>query len=476
MSWKAIGVFAALAALLGGAWFVLVRGGLSRPALRDSGPLFEFSPASVMRLELAFPADQADARDQPSRFVYERHPAAGWREVLAEIDGGETLAWPVNSGRVGVVLRQLAGLEVDAMRNAKPSGVIGFAVRLADGTEQRGGISQNAVAGRLTVVAEDGATGVAEPALLNALSNPEPMGWRELRVFPLSQRDGASRLRAVLGERAIALSRVQGRWALTEPLPAPVHPNAASRLLDAWSGLEVTALGVLDRTPAEPVPPGVEPVQRRDLGPVLASLSIEQDSIIGNGDRVTSLESSVQIRRYGDDAAVVLFGQTGASLLIAPPDVEALVPTADSLLARTAVQANPREVGALVVRSGARSRRFTHTLGRWVEAVEPSSGDEALAARTLVELLTSVEAAAELVPQAPPHGALGSIEVFDVSGLRLAELAIVGGKGRPIALASAAVVWTYDDGRSNPLIAWAVDAYEAPRVSDAPPQDGLPSK
>lgn len=159
-------------------------------------------------------------------------------------------AWSLDATRVRDLLRVIGELRCAAT----PAGEAkiepgGWAVKLvyADGSSAEIRLSPRVLAGQgLLAVRARSAPGVPPPGerlalvpdqLHALLAGQGARAWRE-RLVLAGASASAARVRLINRYGSVALSRVAGRWGVSEPVGAPADPQAVARLLAALDGLQ----------------------------------------------------------------------------------------------------------------------------------------------------------------------------------------------------------------------------------------------
>ncbi|MGD9688302.1 MAG: DUF4340 domain-containing protein [Phycisphaerales bacterium] len=257
--------------------------------------LMELDPAAVRAIEV---------RAAPDRNVTRLERDTGsdeWRMTFGNATGsGPSPSWRVEPNRVRDLLRVLS--TVTAVGTADPAAALGdnpvtarFELQPAGEITLR--LTARVLGGQGLVeitsppanvpraaAASAPASGSAAPAdqtvtrqaviaaTIHALFQPEALRtWRDRSIFPGALAE-TSRVRLVAralapsaeatppGERVIALSKVQGQWAVIEPLAAPAEPAAVQALLTALESLSVAKFH--DERPAASATGLEQPVAR----------------------------------------------------------------------------------------------------------------------------------------------------------------------------------------------------------------------
>ncbi|MBL8990106.1 MAG: DUF4340 domain-containing protein [Phycisphaerae bacterium] len=237
-------VVALVAAILLAAAAMLVislpKGGGAAPSVPVGDRVLDADVGAVVRVELT-----SGGRTDVIRAG--RTPGT-WDLVPAGLS--DDRAWALDAGRVRELLRVIGELRC----SAAPSGEAkieagGSALKLSygDGSTAEIRLSPRVLAGQgLLAVRGRTAPGVSQPVerlalvpdqLHALLSGQGARAWRE-RLVLAGATASAARVRLINRTGSVALSRVAGRWAVTEPVGAPADPQAVARLLATLEGIQ----------------------------------------------------------------------------------------------------------------------------------------------------------------------------------------------------------------------------------------------
>ncbi|MGP1347299.1 MAG: hypothetical protein ACTS3F_11615 [Phycisphaerales bacterium] len=242
-----IAVLIALA--LGGVLALLQRGGGSGGggSGRASGPapdaeLAEFDAGRVVMIEVR--------RSEGAPVVVRRSTAGAWSLVL---DGAPD--WPVvpeNPINLLRGLRTLTGQRAADGAGGEGSGAPPDAVRLTlqsdVGEVTRFAFDPVPLGGRIRAWANDEGPYLISDAVLTALTDPGPIGWRVPRAFPRFNEFSAIGLSIERGDRVVELARRGGVWELRAPVVAEGDQGAIVEALRTAASMPVSRF--MSSTPA----------------------------------------------------------------------------------------------------------------------------------------------------------------------------------------------------------------------------------
>ncbi|MEM1165215.1 MAG: hypothetical protein AAGI30_02880 [Planctomycetota bacterium] len=479
MSWRAIFVFAVIVILAGGAWVGVTWWGkaASTPG-RTTGQIVEVEPSDVVALRLELP-------DETAPLEYSRSEEAGWVELLA--DG---VPWPVASGRVDRLLRQVHSVGVDPTITGRPRDPIVATLTDRAGAQHIARIGTAPIGGRVIVRSGDGASGTTTTDLLDAVTRPSPRSWRDGRAMPNISPGRDARVSIDVAGHRLELARVGRAWTLRAPAVARADESAVSQLFARLGGLRIDEFDLSDspRTRTERAAHGLaEPIAR---------VVIERDDRVasGNGEVGTvTHETHLTIGATTNDGAVWADPGLGGHLLLRLNGTSGLelaqdaVGTVEQYLARTALGVPPADIAEILLDpTGTESRTFTRDLSRWREPISeqaesaqepaPLPSEEERQGERNSGTQTDSDAEAEAGPPATPEPPqpldrtreinrllrfLTSVEAEpslhrDHAPRVLATLTLIGRAGEPastlgvhtapngqLVLADASVMWTY---------------------------------
>jgi hypothetical protein len=231
MSERSVIVAVVLALAMVGLWRLTET--LTGKAAAEPAPLLDFDPAAVDGIEVA-----AAGRDT---VIIERVDILGSaRWMVRWNEGDDTLTWPADEGAVRAALRVLSTATIDERKNIGPVTGGTLTLRLTDGTSRTLAFAESTLAGRVEVVAagEGERQGLTDATLFDAFIKTGILAWRDRRPLP-SLAAGPARLELVSPSGTLMLIRRQGRWAMLEPVIAPVNPETASELTRSLASMTV---------------------------------------------------------------------------------------------------------------------------------------------------------------------------------------------------------------------------------------------
>jgi hypothetical protein len=438
MSSKAVIVWLLLAIAMGVAALVLLRTpaapGPSRPTpspqtqrtIVRNDRLMDFAASQVTSITIARP----DGR----REIIERAPQgrsilgsdAEWQLRLVPAPsaadaqtppGPPPAPWPLNGPQVLATLRILA--ELTAVAAPAGGSQIGpgptdlfIATTLG---ERRIRLAARTLAG--SCLAEvSGSPAGAGLALIDAkvqelFTSPGPTAWRE--PLPLAGLAAdASRVILDNPDQRLVLARVDGRWSVREPVPAPADSGAVSRLLAQLGRIRI--VDFLDQ-PASDLPTG--------LDKPVASLAVEVDRRSfepgATEPTISTLRCLLTIGAAADAGHARLFasitsGDFSRTVLVEARGLAEISMAAGAYIWPHPSRQNPSDVGSIVLdahgdKSLTASRAFKRSLDRWSQL--RSDGTELALADTdlrevdvLLGFLTGGEQGAFVSGSAAPGG------------------------------------------------------------------------
>jgi hypothetical protein len=448
MSRAAVIVALLLALTLSGvAWLAL------RPPAVDAPPgaVLDFEPSRVTRIEVTRPGSPAETlrRVGPDGWVLDvTAPAAG--------------SFPVQTARVRNMLRILSTLTGSAAPAAAAADAGGARITLDDGTETGLRFLGAPIAGRVRVSKIPGGGGIEyliAADIYDALIATGPRAWRDDAAIPGLGAQTA-RVSTRSGDNRLSLARVQGRWAVTEPVAAPADEEAILRLVTALASVRIADF--LDEQP-DPSTTG--------LASPSAIIRAENDSReLQNGEPVS--RTTAHTLALGG-AADIGGGRVFAAMSTgdAPPRVVAIdaaslgdIPTRpEDYISKRALIQPAADIGGLEIDAGGTARSLQRGIDGWTEpgadgSPVPVLKADADAVSALLDLLTETRAQEVLRVDPASYSTLAEIEVRSLGGdpLDIVEIATVPGEtGQACAAVRTGRVWRiYPEGAGREVIAW----------------------
>jgi hypothetical protein len=256
MSTKAVIIWLFLAVVLGAIaiWVLLTpqcsksdKSSTSQIAVGD--PIIQFVPGEVRQITVETPGDGL-------RQIVEHAPLgksilgadADWQLRIEPLKADAAAPpvgspWPLESARIQMLLRALAETRAiapaptDASLGEKPAKVI---LQLAASTITLT-LADRSLAGTGLLVI-DTPTGsrraVVRDDLHHVFTDPGPRAWRDRLPFGGIAPD-ASRIRVESSAGTLLLGKLEGKWNLIEPVPAPADPAAVQQLVAQLSRVQI---------------------------------------------------------------------------------------------------------------------------------------------------------------------------------------------------------------------------------------------
>jgi hypothetical protein len=375
-----------LAALLALAAILVLRGGAEGSGGASDGTgsagggmaAFAFDPARATEVRVK----NLGAGERTERIA--RLAGASWNVHWDDVDGGEAV-WPAAASQVRGALRILSTLEMRAaesgLRVEAPAADV--RVVLDDGSERRLLLSGRALAGR--VLAEAGSAEATLQAVwiqkdvLEMLVGPPgaagPRAWRDPSAVP---GIGGEVSRAVLqsgsgaASGTLSIGRVQGRWAVREPVSEVAEPEAIARLFSSLSGVRV--VDFLDSPTATAQRTGLSAEEQPT-----AVLALESDLRNADGSSGGVMRLTVAVGQTADLAGQHVFAQVRQELVgragievmfervvvVAGEGLASIVMDPAAYVSRRTFATPAADVGAVLLQFGDVERRYERTLDGW---------------------------------------------------------------------------------------------------------------
>lgn len=435
----------------------------------------DFEPSAVAELAIARPGES------PLRVVRGKTPS-DWRVLTAADDAG----WPVLTQRVRPALRILAGatLAHDPELQRPGPDAPSITIRLDDGSERTLRIGKKHLAGRVPaelITPDTRAVGFIGADVAEAFINTGPLAWRDLALFPLAGPE-AARIRVAASDRRIALTRVQGRWSLAEPLAAPADHDAVAKLIALLAAAKITDF---IETPAE------HDAAAAALATTTAEIHIEADARELTADTVRSrtVSNTLVVGSSGDLGGQRVFarlrradeGDPDAALdRLVSIERDSLNPVSTDpafYLSKTAAQAQTSDVTTFSItlaHDNAAPTSFRRGLDGWTRADQatPIVPEDAAGVTAAAALLTGAPATRILLAAPDNAGPLARVEMSTLAGDPLApiDLALLVTPEGPSLAAQTGQVWrVYAAKHAEPVLRWLERlAAEAPGPAELP--------
>lgn len=441
-----------LAAVLAG--LALLVAGRERPA-PVRGPILSIDPARVTEVRV----DRGGGRIEAAR----RGADPGQWDIVAAGSGVQR-TWPADPTRVRAALRILSTLEFvrPAEGNDRPGAeATPVVIGIDGGTARTLKISGRSLAGQaLASVVGPGrneTAGWIGTDVRDMLVTSGPLQWRDAAALAVGPE--VSRVSLQGATSSVSLGRVQGTWALREPIQEPAEPEAVAKLTTALGAVLITDF--LDQGPP--------PIEQTGLDHPAAVLKVETDVRDAEGGPSRTI---TQVLRAGRPAGI---GGKSVYAAVERAGVERIVTiTADSLaaintqpasyIAKRAVRAAAADVGEVRVQPagvGAAPAVFKRTLDGWAvtsgETQTPAPPADAQRTVALLDLLTQTPAQAVFLGELNQKpkliatvslSSLGGSTIADV-GLGVAE----DGKTRRLVVTGGPVARVYGQ-EGDEIIAW----------------------
>lgn len=467
-----------IVSLVAAAVLTLVAAYLYGPAGAGASPgeraarvaLIPFDAQQATALEVEYPDASAVRAERAGRTL-------DWWIVIEPADRPARV-WAASQASVRTALRLLGTLEPVTPESAgaieRPGATVTletpddtFSLDLAPRTVGGKGLVSANVPGTGPIVA-------TVPAEVHDLAmNPGPAIWRERLAVPGLAGAGVgeiSRVQLRAGDRALLLTRVQGRWSLFPDADQSVpgieaDPEAVQRLLAA-----VAQTGIA-RFIDEPTPDDVT-----GLDAPTATITLVSTRRLASGERrdrnrtlrvgravglsdetlFATLDDSDAASVAGPDAEPQLFAVDGAALATLP-----MLPSA--YVSPIAVVASAGDVGEVVLRpEGQPPLELTRTLDGWRRVADDEqrvpTPDERRVAEQVIALATRTPGTPAMRNGAA-WAPIGTVELRALGGAPLASFDLglaTGSEGQPdrVVLADDRVARTYPPEAANAIIAW----------------------
>lgn len=295
-----------VAVVLGGAaWYLLSRPEkpVASGSIAPGAVLMDIEPGAVRSIRITAPSGEEQG--------VERGTEPGTWVALVNAGRGNEQRWPMQTSAAQGLLRRLAetraiaapstedlkagiGAEPTVVRIEFDNGGVRTLKFAARTLGERGLVEVQPVA---TSASENAAPGTVPPAaqlavvdsnLHKVFREPGPKGWRETRVFSGLGPD-VSRIRLWNVDRVMSLGKVNGVWALTDPVATSADSEALRKLVSLLGELTIENF-FDDQTP---------PAATTGLDAPIARIVIETDRNIldeGPGSKTGIAKTQTQVR------------------------------------------------------------------------------------------------------------------------------------------------------------------------------------
>lgn len=439
-----------LVALGVGAILLSPRGGAGVP----TGPLLNFREGQVVRLVIAGSAESYE--------ITRTSDGEGW---TMRIDGAEA-DWPATPATVRAALRILGSLTPVRGAEQSPQPAREVQVVTAEGT-QRLRVGTRALAGEVIAerVAPDGtaeARGWVPSDVADMLADVR--AWRESIALPGIGAD-VSRI-GLLGEQGrLVLARVQGRWALREPIAEPADPEAVARLATRLGSVRI--VDFLDRgAPADmgldrPRAIAVIESDFRDPagGPVVTR---RRAMVLGRTADVGGRTLFARLADLGPDAAWIAPAPGARSVIVDAEPMGEITTDPLHFVSRRTLAGSPADVGRITLRrAGAEPIVMVRGIDGWAgEGGAALRQEDRIAGEQLLRVLSDLRAESlERTDANLPTDAAVRADLASIGGTPMTTLAIERrtppASGAPkIVVSQGAIARIYAASAAPELATW----------------------
>jgi len=258
---KAVIISLVVALVLGGAaYFTLQEKGPTVPSgvVPAGGLVLDIDPAQVKSVRVRAPDGEVQGVERAADSA--STPGGAWVAVV-NVGKPAERRWPLQSSAAASLLRQLAQAraiaeattdDVSVGVGADPTVVT---ITMNDGATRTLRLAARTLGGRgLVEVSPPAPTGadagvkkqaeakpllaIVDDGLHRVFRSPGPKGWRDPAAISGIGPDVA-RIRLSNVDRSVVLGKVEGRWAVIEPVGAPANPESIRRLISLLSELTI---------------------------------------------------------------------------------------------------------------------------------------------------------------------------------------------------------------------------------------------
>lgn len=335
MSRTAVIVALLVVLVLGGVALVLTKKGSTPAAV--TGPLLSFDPATVTELRMEYPDGTFQAM--------QRDPAFGWKIVLGR-PGTPVRSWPAAAAQSQSALRLLGNLTEERPGDgsiSKPAGTL--RINAGETTVCSLVFGEQRLGGRVLVEASGSSKRMAwiDAKVADMMVTTGPQAWRSMAALPGIGAEASRITMKAQGGNAISLARVQGKWALREPVAAPAEADEINKLIGVLGKVQI--VDFCDKGP--PAATGLEnpnatlviETDERDASGALTTikqtLTVGQAADMNQETMVARLERTVSGKGPGY-AMVVIVGGEGLAAINTNPA---------TYVSKRAIQVEAKEVG-----------------------------------------------------------------------------------------------------------------------------------
>ncbi|MFG0330171.1 MAG: DUF4340 domain-containing protein [Phycisphaerales bacterium] len=416
---------------------------------RTNQPLFadgEFDPDAITTVRLN------RAMDESAFSFVKEADGTNWRQT-EPVDYGMD-SWSLRQLVTNAAdLRVTATLPVDELEGELEPGNLGLNPPAATMTfEPASGDPIDLQLGRIYTggkayvrLTDDGPVYVVNDDLHKRVLDGDPMEWRNKVIFEDLGAE-ASRFTITGGDApAVKLRKVDGEWRMTEPIRTHVDSNAVNRLVSELSSARVR--GFITDKPDD--------LSKFGLDDPTAALTVEADRAQGDGSVETDSQSLVignPIDLAEQVANQTFYGKRGERdtvFTLRGRSVEALTPTAESIISKVPVAANAENIAKVTVRGQGGAFTLERATEGWTVTTEggaPEPADDA-AVQALLAAITTPQVEVSLSELAGDETILGRVSVEGFNGGSLGTVALATKRGETIEVATPAPdTLIFDDG------------------------------
>lgn len=392
------------------------------PPPAATGPLLVFDPAKVTELRMDYP-------DGTFQSV-QRDPAFDWKVVLGAA-GRPARTWPAAVVQAQSALRLLGNLTADRPGDgsiSKPAGTL--RIVSSDGTRCTLAFGEQRLGGKVLVEANSPTKRMAwiDAQMADMLVTTGPQAWRSAVALPGIGAEASRITMKAQGGNAISLGRVQGKWALREPVAAPADAEEINKLVATLGKVQI--VDFCDK--GGPVQTGLE-------NPT-ATLVVETDGRDASG-AMTTIKQTLTVGQAADMAGQTMVARlertaTGKGagytlvVIVAGEGLAAINTNPAAYVSKRAIQVGVEDVGQIEENPDP-DHLTTHkrlvdgwqsifTEGRY----NPTSAADVQRIGALLDLLAVTPAETVAIESPPVSAKLTWIRLQTLGGDLLAEVAL----------------------------------------------------